>query len=155
MARNKLNLLTYLLTYLLTTIFRQQWSSNVQGMSLTLQLNLGNNLHQMSRACTSHFHYIYAIMIITCPGHVPDITTILMQWCSSNIQGMYLTLLLYLDNKVHQMSTACTRPAILRYLCNNLYKMSRTCTWHYHYIYAIMTIKCPGHVRGITTIFRQ
>ena len=139
----------------ITTIFRQQCRSNVQGMYLTLQLNLGNNVHQMPRASTSHFHYIYAIMNIKCPGHVPDITTILMQWCSSNIQGMYLTLLLYLDNNVHQMSTACTRPAILRYLYNNLYQMSGTCTWHYHYIYAIMSIKCPGHVPDSKTIFKQ
>ena len=119
----------------ITTIFRQQCPSTVQGMYVTLQLYLGNNVHQMFRVCTSHYHYIYAIMniklsrarswychyilaimFIKCPGHVPDTSTIFRQKCPSNVHGMYR---------------------------------------HYHCMYAIMTIKCSGHLPCITSICRQ
>ena len=118
----------------MATICRQWCPSNVQDMHRKIKLYLSNNVRQMFRACTWQYYYIYAIIFVKCPGHVTDITAAFWQ-CSSNFHGMYLTLQQYLDNNVHQMS--------------------RACNWHYHYIYAILTIKCAWYVLGMTTILRQ
>ena len=64
-----------------TITFGQQCSSNVQRVSRTLQLYLGNNVDQMSIACTG-------------------ITTEFRQKCPSNVQVMFLTQLQYLGNNV-------------------------------------------------------
>ena len=74
-------------------------------------------------------------MSIKWPGHVLDTTTEFRQQFSSNVQGMYLTLLLY--------------------LCNNEHQMSMARTWYYHNILGVMFVKCPEPVPGITSICRQ
>ena len=96
------------------------------GLNLTLQLYLCNNVHQMSRASTWHYNYIYATMSINCSVHVPDNITIFRPQCPSNVQGIDLTILLYFGNNGHQMSRACTWH--YHYISNNVHQMSRACT---------------------------